>query len=67
MFVAVLSCEALGVKPNDVINVSEPDGFAKFFITERSAGSPANNFFVEYMGWAEERDEDFHVVIQLYE
>jgi hypothetical protein len=67
MFVAVLSCEALGVKPNDVINVGEPDGFAKFFITERSAGSPANNFFVEYMGWAEERDEDFHVVIQLYE
>lgn len=67
MFVAVLSCDALGVKPNDVLNVSEPDGFAKFFITERSAGSPANNFFVEYMGWAEDRDEDFHVVVQLYE
>jgi hypothetical protein len=70
MFVAVLSCEALGVGPNDIINVNEPDGFAKFFITERagsSTGKSANNFFVEYMGWAEERDEDFHVVIQLYE
>lgn len=67
MFVAVLSCDALGVSPSKIVTISEPDGFAKLFITERVEDPPDANILVEYMGWAEERDENFHAVIQLYE
>ena len=68
IFVAVLSCDALGVEPNKVFPVVEPEnGFAKLFITERSAGTSANNFFVEFMDWASEDDANYRVTVQLYE
>lgn len=67
LHVAVLSCNALSVKPNQISPILEPDGFAKIFITERAGDSPDSELFVEFMGWATERDEDYHVVVQLYE
>lgn len=68
LFVAVLSCDALGVQPNQVFPVVEPnDGFAKLFLTERVGEPPNTNFFVEFMGWAQEDDANYHVVVQLYE
>jgi hypothetical protein len=67
IFLATLSCNALGVKPNQLAPLTEPDGFAKLFITERAGDPPNSDLLVEYIGWAQERDEDFHVVIQLYE
>ena len=68
LFVAVLSCDALGVKPNEVFPVTEPnDGFAKLFLTERVGDPPNTDFYVEFMGWAQESDANYHVVVQLYE
>jgi hypothetical protein len=67
MFVAVVSCNDLNLRPSNIYPINEPDGFAKFFITEPSAGAPAVNFFVEYMGWAEEKEANYRVVVQLYE
>lgn len=66
-FVAVLSCEAMGVNPSAAIPIREPDGFAELFITERVAGPPDTNVLVEYMGWASEDDANYHVTVQLYE
>jgi len=65
--VAVLSCNALGVGPGEIFPIVDPDGFAKLFITERVEDPPDTNILVEYVGWATERDEDYHVVVQLYE
>lgn len=67
MFVAVVSCNDLNLRPSNIYPINEPDGFAKFFLTEPSAGAPAANFFVEYMGWAEEKEANYRVVVQLYE
>ncbi|HEY9148855.1 MAG TPA: pilus assembly protein TadG-related protein [Gammaproteobacteria bacterium] len=67
-YLAVVSCNALEVKPGKHIPIVAPDGFAKVFITER-AGDPSDgtNLLVEYMGWATEEDDDYHVTVQLYE
>ncbi len=65
--VAVLSCEALGLSGSDTVPVIEPDGFAKLFVTETVAPPPNTDIYVEFMGWARQQDQDYHVVVQLYE
>lgn len=64
---AVLSCEALELHGSDTLPVVEPDGFAKLFITKKATDTPNLQIWTEFMGWASQSDQDYHVVVQLYE
>ncbi len=65
---AVLSCNALGLSGGRTgTPVFSPDGYARIFLTEPALGPPDAEIFGEYIGWAQEDDETFHVDVQLYE
>ena len=67
LFIATLSCDALKVKGRIKVPVINPDGFAKIFVTEQTLGPPDTDFIGEYVGWAENKEANYHVDIQLYE
>lgn len=67
-YVAVLSCEALGLTggKSDAV-VFAPDGFARIFMLRKAEGPPVGEFYGEYLGWAGRGDANYHVEVQLYE
>ncbi|MCK0153401.1 pilus assembly protein TadG-related protein [Alcanivorax sp. S6407] len=68
MNMAVLSCEALGITGGKKSGVIFPaDGFARMFLVRPAEGPPNLTFYGEFIGWAQENDDDYHVQIQLYE
>lgn len=68
MNMAVLSCDALGLTGGKKSGVVFPaDGFAKMFLIKPAEGPPDLTFYGEFIGWAQENDDDYHVQIQLYE
>ncbi len=68
IYVAVLSCQALGLSGGKTTAViSDPDGFAEIFIIRPAEGPPNGKMWGEYIGWGEESDGNFHIDIQLYE
>ncbi len=68
MTMAVLSCQALGLTGGKKSGAIFPaDGFARMFLVKPAEGPPDVTFYGEYVGWAQEADDDFHVQVQLYE
>ena len=66
LFIATLSCEALGINGKETVSVLNPDGFARIFITEHTGNDEAD-LTGEYVGWTDDEEENYHVDIQLYE
>lgn len=68
MTMAVLSCQALGLTGGKKSGVVFPnDGFARMFLIKPAEGPPDVTFYGEFVEWAQEGDDDFHIQIQLYE
>lgn len=67
LFIATVSCGALEVKGRITTPVINPDGFAKIFITEHTLGPPEADLTGEYVGWADDKEANYHVEIQLFE
>ena len=68
LFIATLSCNALGITGRETVSVANPDGFAKIFITEHTRGeTSAADLTGEYVGWADDKEANYHVEIQLFE
>ena len=68
MNMAVLSCEALGITGGKKSGVIFPrDGFARMFLVKPAEGPPDVTFYGEFIGWAQDTDDNYHVQIQLYE
>ncbi|HKJ76107.1 MAG TPA: Tad domain-containing protein [Gammaproteobacteria bacterium] len=65
LFTAVLDCESQGIGGSkDAV----AGAFAKFFIIQTATqGASGTDYVVEYMGLADEQDEEYHVDVQLYE
>jgi len=66
MHIATLSCQELGINGKATVSVISPDGFARVFITEHTGDEEAD-LTGEYIGWTDEKEENYHVDIQLYE
>ena len=69
LFIATLSCDALGISGRETVPVSNPDGFAKVFMTEHTRGEPSSpaDLVGEFVGWADDKETNYHVEIQLFE
>lgn len=68
LYVAVLSCSALGLNGGKSSTVVfQPDGFARIFLTAPASAPPNAEIYGEYIGWGDEDDQTFHVEVQLYE
>ena len=69
MSIAVLSCDALGVRGSKTITVFPRDGYARMFLLDASKdpGGGGLEFHAEYQGWVFGKGGDNHVQIQLYE
>lgn len=69
MLVAVVNCEAQGVRGSFTFTMVRPEGFGRFFVTEMASGPPDNTFYLEYTSWAgdAEGEDSFFVESQLYE
>lgn len=65
--VAVLSCQALGIKGRVTVPVNSPDGFAKVFIYKSAKGPSGAEIYGEYAGWYGPGEANYHVEVQLYE
>lgn len=65
--VAVLSCQALGIKGRVTVPVNSPDGFAKVFIYRSAKGPSGAEIYGEYVGWYGPGEANYHVEVQLYE
>lgn len=64
---AVINCEAHHLSGTKTFPIIHPEGFVKLFMTEQVQPPPNADIWVEYMGWSDESDEDYHLDIQLYE
>lgn len=69
LHVAVISCEKAGLTGGKKsAKILPRDGFAKFFVIRpATAASNKMEIFLEYLGWADGKEADFHVDVQLYE
>lgn len=68
LYVAVASCEALGIGGKSDAVLNDPDGFARIFLIQK-AQDPSDKLEIygEYEGWSMEQDAHYHVDLQLYE
>lgn len=68
LHVAVISCDTEGISGGKTTAaISNPDGFAKIFLTRRASGPPSAEIWGEYAGWVDESEDNYHVEVQLYE
>jgi hypothetical protein len=65
--IAVLSCNALGLKGRASGPVSSPDGYAKVFLYREADGPPNLAAWGEYVQWDDVGGNQFHKDVLLYE
>ena len=65
--IAIINCVAHGLSGTQTLPIIEPEGFARIFLTEHVDNPPASDIYAEYIEWAGDSSDGFHVDVQLHE